>query len=71
MIDLKTERMNRGLSLAALAEEINVPKSTLARIENTNIEPSPKNKLAIATFLESEVVDIWPVEEGEALSATG
>lgn len=62
-LNLKVERMNRGLSLAALAEEIDVPKSTLARIEATGVEPAPKTKLAIARFVGREVVDIWPVED--------
>lgn len=66
VLNLKAERMNRGLSLAALSEQIDVPKSTLARIEATGTEPAPRTKLAIARFLGREVTDIWPVEEKAA-----
>lgn len=62
-LDLKTERLNRGLSLAALSEETGIPKSTLARIETTDIEPAPKTKLALASFYGFEVVELWPVVE--------
>ena len=65
-LDLKAERMNRGLSLAALSEKTGVPTSTLARIETTDIEPAPKTKLALASFYGFEVVELWPVEQESA-----
>lgn len=61
-LDLKAERMNRGLTLAELADAIDVPKSTLARVETTGTEPKPKTKLAIANFVGRDVIEIWPVE---------
>ncbi len=65
-VDLRAERLNRGLSLAALAEQTGVPKSTLARVESGQAEPVPETKLALADFYGYKVTDIWPVDEKAA-----
>jgi transcriptional regulator with XRE-family HTH domain len=61
-IDLKSERLNRGLSLDALAEKTGVPKSTLARAENDGPQPTASNAFAIADFYGYKVTEIWPVD---------
>jgi len=62
-VDLKAERLNRGLSLDALASETGVPKSTLARAEKGGPQPTASNAFAIADFYGYKVTDIWPVEK--------
>jgi transcriptional regulator with XRE-family HTH domain len=61
-VDLKAERLNRGLSLDALSEKVIVAKSTLARVE-TGVTPRPEVALKIADFYGYKVTDIWPVEK--------
>lgn len=63
MINLKAERLNRGLSLTAAADEIDVPLNVLARAEAGDGRPHPRNAKLIADFYEVRVTDIWPVEE--------
>jgi transcriptional regulator with XRE-family HTH domain len=62
-VDLKAERLNRGLSLDALAAETGVPKSTLARAENGGPQPTASNAFAIADFYGFKVTEIWPLPE--------
>lgn len=64
-VDLKSERLNRGLSLDALSAEVSVPKSTLARMEN-GVEPRPEVRLKIANLYGFKVTDIWPVDKAVA-----
>lgn len=65
VIDLKAERLNRGLSLNALSAEVGLPKSTLARIEG-GIPPRPETAKKIADFYGVKVTDIWPTEKEAA-----
>ena len=67
-VDLKGERLNRGLSLDALSEEIGVPKSTLARAENGGPQPNARNAFALADFYGFKVTDIWPVDREPSTS---
>jgi transcriptional regulator with XRE-family HTH domain len=62
-VDLKAERLNRGLSLDALAEATGVPKSTLARAENGGPQPKASNAYALADFYGYKVTDIWPLDQ--------
>jgi transcriptional regulator with XRE-family HTH domain len=64
-VDLKSERLNRGLSLDALAARTGVPKSTLARVEGGGV-PNARTAFAIAEFFGYKVTEIWPVEEAAA-----
>ncbi|MBN8867527.1 MAG: helix-turn-helix transcriptional regulator [Solirubrobacterales bacterium] len=66
MIDLRKERMDRGLSLDQLSEKIDVPRNTIARVER-GTEPVPQTKLKIADFYGHKVTDIWPVDEKAAV----
>jgi transcriptional regulator with XRE-family HTH domain len=65
-INLKAERLNKGLSIREAAKEIGVAAPTLGRAEQgaTNLHPS--NALKIANFYGCKVTDIWPVEEKAA-----
>jgi transcriptional regulator with XRE-family HTH domain len=62
-VDLKAERLNRGLSLDALSEAIGVPKSTLARAESGGPQPNARNAFALADFYGFKVTEIWPLPE--------
>lgn len=64
-IDLRSERLNRGLSLDALSNEVGVPKSTLARIEQ-GVTPRPLVQFKVASYYGYRVTDVWPVDEGAA-----
>ncbi len=67
-VDLKAERLNRGLSLDALSDEIDVPKSTLARME-TGVAPRPAVRLKVADLYGYEVTEIWPLDTGSKAAA--
>jgi transcriptional regulator with XRE-family HTH domain len=61
-INLKAERLNRGLSLTAAAEQIEVPLNVLSRAEAGEGQPHPANAKKIADFYGHKVTDIWPLE---------
>ena len=63
--DLRTERMNRGLSLDALSKQIDVPRNTISRVEN-GATPVPETRLKLAEFYGKKVTEIWPVDEKAA-----
>lgn len=63
-LDLKAERLNRGLSLDQLSGEVGVAKSTLARMES-GVTPRPEVRLKVAEFYGTGVTDIWPLNEKE------
>ncbi len=68
-INLRAERLNRGLSLAVAAAAIGVDKSTLSRAERGVVEPIPAKAFKIASFYGYRVTDVWPLEpfdNGEA-----
>lgn len=60
MIDLLAERLDRGLTLDALAEETGVPKTTLARVERRECVPRPSAQLKIASFFGYTPTKVWP-----------
>lgn len=60
-INLTAERLNRGLSVRGLAEEIGVNAPIIQRAESgESIHPS--NAKRIADFYGYKVTDIWPIE---------
>lgn len=65
-VKLREERLNRGLSLTAAAEKIEVPLNVLARAESGEGRPHPANAKLIADFYGYKVTDIWPLEPQEA-----
>lgn len=62
-MNLRAERLNRGLSLTAAADAMNVPLNVLSRAEAGEGMPHPANAKRIADFFGHRVTDIWPIEE--------
>lgn len=65
-VDLKAERLNRGLNLSEAAVEIRVPLNVLQRAESGGSTPQPRNAKAIADFYGYKVTDIWPLDQKAA-----
>lgn len=66
LVDLRAQRVNRGLSQAQAAREMGVDSDALARAERGVGRPHPRNALRIADFYGYKVTDIWPVPEKDA-----
>lgn len=62
MINLRAERLNRGLTLRAAASEMGVDFKALFRAERGEGTPTPSNAFKIASFYGYKVTDLWPVE---------
>lgn len=67
VFNLRVERMNRGLTVAALAELLDVSRHTIMRIE-AGARPNAPVALKIADWLSGDgeavrVTDLWPVED--------
>lgn len=60
--DLRTERMNRGVTISALAAELDVSRHTIMRIESGAIPNAPV-ALKIAQWVGEgkRPTDLWPV----------
>lgn len=58
---LAAERLNRGLSVEALAREAGVPAHVVRHAEAGG-RPRPATALKIADYLELKVTDLWPLE---------
>jgi DNA-binding XRE family transcriptional regulator len=60
-MNLTTERLNRGLSIPALAREVDVPEHVIRHAEKGG-RPHPANALKIADYFDARVTDFWPGE---------
>jgi transcriptional regulator with XRE-family HTH domain len=60
-MDLRAERLNRGLTLEEMAERVGVTRRVLQAAEGGQ-QPRPGNALKIADFLGCQVTDVWPIE---------
>lgn len=60
-VDIRAERLNRGLSVADAAAQMNVDRDTLARAETGKTDPHPRNAIKIAGFFGYRVTDVWPL----------
>lgn len=60
-MNLRAERLNRGLSVAALAREIRVPDHVIRHAEKGGT-PQPANALRIADYFGVMVTDLWPLD---------
>lgn len=69
LMNLRAERLNRGLSLRAAAELMDVDRGTLAGAEAGTQTPHPPQMLKIAKFYDVQVTDIWPVAPSTAEQA--
>jgi ribosome-binding protein aMBF1 (putative translation factor) len=66
-INLAEERLNRGLSVRALAKEIKVNPQVVQRAEEgRSVHPASAKK--IADFYGYRVTDIWPLDEKAGVS---
>lgn len=60
MIDLRAERLNRGMSQREFAKAAGVTQRVLQRAESRASKPHPASALKIADYLGVNVTDIWP-----------
>lgn len=65
-MNLKAERLNRGLGINDAADAIGVPFYVLRDAETQGTQPRPAAAKRIADFYGVKVTDIWPVEEKSA-----
>jgi len=59
---MKAERLNRGYSIRALADELEIPEQSIRRLEK-GLGISPANAKKIADFYGCKVTDLLPVDE--------
>lgn len=62
-VDIYSDRINRGLSQAALAAEIGVSEDVIRQVEKTGRRPQPTNALKIASHYGRTVLEVWPEPE--------
>lgn len=62
MIDIRAERLNRGLSIVDLAALIGVPEHVIRHTEKGG-RPQPANALRIASFFGLTVTEMWPLPD--------
>lgn len=65
-VDLRTERLNRGMSAEAMAAAIGVKPHVVRYVEKTGARPHPANALAIANYFGLTVTEMWPGDEEPA-----
>lgn len=65
-VNLKAERLNRGLTTREVAEKVKVTSATIERIESGTSLPRPGTAKRLADLYGYKVTDIWPVEEKAA-----
>jgi transcriptional regulator with XRE-family HTH domain len=58
---LRSERLNRGLTLKQAAARMGISWKTLQRAEAGRSAPFPATALKIAGFYGLRVTDVWPV----------
>jgi ribosome-binding protein aMBF1 (putative translation factor) len=61
--DLKTARLNAGLSIRGLAREIDVPEQSIRRFEAGDSGLHPANAKRIADRFGVQVTDLLPIKE--------
>lgn len=59
--DLRTERINAGMSQRELSEKLGVPLVTVQNLEN-GLTARPSNAKPIADFFGVKVTDLMPLE---------
>lgn len=60
-INLRAERVNRGMSTREASDKIGIARPTLERAE-AGEAPRPRQAKLIADFYGVQVTDIWPVD---------
>lgn len=64
-IDIRVERLRRGLSRAKLAETIGVSEDVIRGAEEGR-RPRPDHAVKIADFFNIDVLVQWPIEDAVA-----
>ena len=59
---IKTERLNRGLSIRQAATQIGVSPRNIREAESGGPMPHPANAKKIADFFGVTVTEIWPLD---------
>jgi transcriptional regulator with XRE-family HTH domain len=62
-MNLRAERLRRGMSAAAAAAEIGVTEDVLLWAERTRRRPNPANAERIAAYYGFDVIEQWPLAE--------
>lgn len=65
-VNLRAERINRGLSATAAAKAIDCDPQVLLNAERGDSVPRPQTAFKIAKFYGYKPTDIWPVDEKAA-----
>lgn len=68
-VNLRAERLRRGLSAARAAEQIGVSEDVLLWAETTGRRPNPENAHKIAVFFGVDVLVQWPLPDPEPKAA--
>lgn len=67
-MNLTTERLNRGLSVAGAAAEIGIHRATLSALERgESVHPASAKR--VADFFGCKVTDLMPLDESEPTAA--
>lgn len=67
---LRTRRVDDGLSQRALAEKLNLAEEVIRKVElDDGHQPIPRNKKRIADYLDHKVSALWPIEQTEETPA--
>lgn len=61
-MNLRAERLNRGLSTRAAADEMGISQAILLRAED-GLGVRPVHAKRIADFYHVKVTDIWPLDD--------
>jgi transcriptional regulator with XRE-family HTH domain len=71
-MNLKIERVKKGLNQYDLAVKTKIPQSTISLIENGYRKPTEVQKKAIAKVLKTSIQELFPKhEEGQECAAVG
>lgn len=62
-VDLRAERINRGLNVSDAADRMGVNRATLRRLEMGATRPHAATAFKVASFYDYKVTDIWSLEE--------
>lgn len=65
-VNVREDRLNRGLSQQQLADVIGVSVDVIRNIEATGARPRPDNARAVAAHYGSTVTEMWPIEREAA-----
>jgi DNA-binding XRE family transcriptional regulator len=61
-MNIRAERLNRGMSTRSAALAIGIARQTLEDLETGDRTPHPATAKKIADFYGVKVTDIWPVD---------